>query len=455
MKNFSNADSSWNNWINVSWNTSHVWEVTSDINTIISSGDVFLIERSLQPKRRIRSYIRENWGNTPNDYRTLAEAMATCEPFILNSEHPQEYAGVSGLAESYVVNPLEIIELQRTKSREELSQLPEIPSNLSYKEKEKIVFEILLRIGYVEDKEIFQALFNLNNGNFKNYAHKMNLELEDVMNEQSYSISKYIPGINHTVIWDADIPWKYYIVSTRKEGGKTESLVLIIENWVISISSWWQENILLKSVKWIYLDLIKEYEWIRWLEKFDKKHFPIIEFQSSADNNIYSLQYHRCRDWSQVQENFELNRGLECNEIESVLFRWVTPPEWIIARTFIVYPDTFCDSSYLLDDEEWSFDKWIDPMYSELMCRKRKVSFFTVRGNEEIGDNIKIISNPKDPHLGISRFFKSDLFVSIPENQSYKLIQENSPMALPRGFPCRKISRNLRCLAINVKSLYC
>lgn len=430
---------------------------------ILDSWDQFLQERPLQPKRAIRKYFREKGWNTPHDYETLAEAMMSWEEFILNSEHPQEYDWISGLAESYRVNPREIIEFRKTMSWEELSSLPEIPYNMNSLEKKETVFEILLRIWFISEKEIFNALMRIDERNFQDYADKLWLNLEGVLLEQSFSISEYIEGINHIVIWDADIDWRYYIISTFtkiKDGNKTEYLDVIIvnENWIIFDNWWFSSQNGDKKITQIkdrrifnHNTLICEYEWIRKLLKFDAKHFPIVELHTAfEDGKTYDLQYHRCRDQSSGNKLFILDRDTEKWEIETTFFRWVTWPEWIVVSTTMYYPGSWKKVKFsLFDYEEASFDTHHDYIFTEIMSRKRSVNFKDMWYSDDKTNLLGL-----NGHIAISSFFKADLFVWIkgswleemfPDEVLSMIRKISDSTGIPYQFDIRVISDWKRC----------
>lgn len=58
-----------------------------------------------QPKREIAEYVRSQDILVPEIYDSLKTALQSGNPFIVRSEHPQDYAGASGLVSSHIVSP--------------------------------------------------------------------------------------------------------------------------------------------------------------------------------------------------------------------------------------------------------------------------------------------------------------------------------------------------------------
>lgn len=70
--------------------------------------DSFLTAPLLQPKFELAEYVAAEGFDVPPIYSSASEALevVACGEFIdARSEHPQEYAGASGLLESFSITP--------------------------------------------------------------------------------------------------------------------------------------------------------------------------------------------------------------------------------------------------------------------------------------------------------------------------------------------------------------
>lgn len=80
----------------------------------IKSADFYLNNPPRQPKREVGDYVEANGILVPRRFVNLDQALSSGKPFIVRSEHPQEYAGVSGLLHSFQVTK-EIIAKNRAE----------------------------------------------------------------------------------------------------------------------------------------------------------------------------------------------------------------------------------------------------------------------------------------------------------------------------------------------------
>ena len=65
--------------------------------------DYYLQNPPQQPKREIAEYVESQGILVPRRFANLQEARASGLPLIARSEHPQDYAGASGIVESRVI----------------------------------------------------------------------------------------------------------------------------------------------------------------------------------------------------------------------------------------------------------------------------------------------------------------------------------------------------------------
>lgn len=458
---------------------SSIW---TQVNKLLKNIDEFLEEKPLQPKRAIQEYACKNGIRTPKMFDSLEEALASGKKFIIRSEHPQEYAGVSGLSESVVYKPKVIAKYLEWKTEEELrgkviTEQELLSSRLNddsefhrgwvtwgmieWSAWRKITDAMLARIWYLPEQEILRVLSLISSYAFVSYAAKTDEDVNDVVSQQSYSFSEYIEWINHTVIKDKDIKGKYYIVSRGyyDEGWEDKSYhdMIIIQDGEV-IREWWYFR---ANKSWTISDdarkiefrgifnhnnLIEKYERVRKLPKFDSNHCPIMEFQSSFDGEEYFLQSHRGSD-IQIKESFTLDRQLEEWEVELDFFRGTTSPEWIIinAWSFYVSDNKTRNWSFPVCEEEASFDIHHDSIFSQIMARKRKVQL----GNYKNFDWEAMCLT--SGHASIAEVFKPDMYTPIPEElfnsiPFEKISDITSSMWVPYRIKLRIISDGNRCL---------
>jgi len=478
------------------------WEsVNKNINSLLESSDQFLIEKPLQPKRAIQEYVSSHGTKTPKRYNSLLEAVNSWKKFIIRSEHPQEYDGISWLSDSIVVNPDDIIKYQSEKSPTELENLPFTKEDIKSRKinwemmdaiaEHNAKKELIKRIWFLSEEKILNTLKIFDNYFFEAYAHKMNLDINNVLSEQSYTFYEYIPGINHSIIADKDTLNRYYIISNSSDltwwACTSYNDWIIIQDWKI-LNEDWSYFVWERRNKWKKLNnrrifnhdiLIQKYNEIRKLWKFDSNHCPVMEFQTPLDNSSpYFLQYHRLRDKRNIEkESFILDRDLEEGEFESPYFRWTTSPEWIIVCAWFYYEWfnlVWCtrkewrskikewnesirelekkyiqDWEFPISEEEASFDFHHDIIFQQIMSKKRLINFQTIHNNEEVfkWEIMKLC----DWHSSIAKHFKADMFVTILEKRENKLYNYDkiydlcNALRSPYRVKIRVISDGERC----------
>ena len=445
----------------------NIWEsygVQNSVESLISNKDLFLEERPMQPKRAIQEYVSQHGIRTPRRYKSLLEAVNSWKKFIIRSEHPQEYNGISWLSRSISIDTDDIIKYQSQRSTEELSQLPfseqEIESGktsdweiIDAIKEYDFQRDAIKRIWFLDEKDILDAITLFSKWLFKWYAKRMWLSVDKVLWEQSYTFYEYIPGINHSVIADKDIPNRYYIISSSSDlkwyDYSSYMDWLIIQDGKIVNEAWgyyvWDARDNSKEIQnrriFDHKALIERYNMVRNLWKFDSNHCPVMEFQTPSDNSSpYFLQYHRLRDKTcTIKDSFILDRELEQWEFESLYFRWVTPPEWLIIEAWFYYRwfnktrkdlenskwdleelrKSIQEWIYPIHEEEASFDYHYDSIFSQIMSKKRLVNFgANFDRNDPFGWEVMKLCTG---HASIATQFKSDLFITIPREIERKL----------------------------------
>lgn len=286
------------------------------------SGDFYLLNPPRQPKREIADYVESQGILVPRRFESFEEARLSGKPFIVRSEHPQDYNGVSDI-------------LGSIRSR----YIP--PSET----------EAELRQNMLAGKR------------YGDYCGLLGIEPEQFEKEASQSYWELLGGSNVTIAADSSIEGRFIVIARDDRGAGcsvVESGKTILQ-YGFSFSNQSLER------------LIETYERIRMLPHFDKRHCPAMEFQVADDSN-YFLQYHRVRNFSPV--GFQLNREPQGDEVEALFVRGATPPQGFTVDATLFYGVGFGEEvKKLPENEQASFDPsfQVARAFSEIMSRKRKL----------------------------------------------------------------------------------
>lgn len=285
-----------------------------------------------QPKRAIADYVEQNGILVPRRFGSLQEARASGLPIIARSEHPQDYAGASGILES----PLLFNEpYGNIQSEEELKQ-----KAMAEPERGKSMHKQLCGFAGYNEQRFRQ--------------------------EVSFSFWEHMNGFNRAVIADSAIEGLYHIFTSGTIGTETfASYVLMEKDKILKEFSMPQNDESQQGLS----TLVEAYEKIRHLGKFDANHCPIMEFQT-VDNKDYFLQYHRTRNFEPA--SFVLEREPVEDEIELPFVRGATPPEGVRYKV-VVYNGGALDWNFNPEDADGSWDLHYCHAFSESMVRNRKI----------------------------------------------------------------------------------
>lgn len=237
-----------------------------------------------QPKRTIADYVEQQGILVPRRFGSLKEARSAGVPIIARTEHRQDYMGVSGLLGS--------------------------PSFLKIDEQ-------------LTESGIKQKVFQDYRDHINGYCKEFNIDKESLMTEVSFSFWEQIGGYNRTIIADSAVLGRYHVTTFSKT--PPIRIYSIVES---------QGNVQhfgdpLPSDADNFFELVKLYEQVRNLDRFDPNHCPILEIQT-VDTKNYFLQYHRTRDFSPA--NFSLDRTAEADETIAIFTRGATPQEGVTAK---------------------------------------------------------------------------------------------------------------------------
>ncbi len=281
--------------------------------------DHFLAYPPLQPKREIGEYVESKGILVPRRFDNLAAALNSDKPFLLRSEHPQDYAGSSGLGRSIFIRP------EDCPGNRLYEPLPtNIDQICTYSTAQLI--RTITEITSLPQETFERRLFDLDKNDIATHCKITGMDQPEFEGDSSFSYWEGLGGINRAIVADNTIEDRYHIftyVHAPRWG------IMYLENYgyqVIDdgkiIYQGGSNSFSPEAIK-DFVALIEFYETVRNLDQFDPNHCPIIETQTVADQ-FYFLQYHRTRDKNPV--TFTLDRDLQEGEIPALFVRGATPP---------------------------------------------------------------------------------------------------------------------------------
>lgn len=373
--------------------------------------DCFLENPPKQPKKEIADYVEQNGILVPKRFANLQEALKFVEDgweVIIRSEHPDEYNGISGLLESYILNK-RIIEEWKVCCKEngKIIDKKKLGNEIGQMKRAQIIQQIFWQVFDFNQEEFEEYLKLLSKIWYTEYSRLMGINQEEFENNISYSYWEKKKWYNRSIIADSSIKWRYHIFTS--DATLHHDNYMIVDNWKIIQNLPQDLNYNLQNK---VNDVINFYEKIRHLNRFDSTHCPIIEFQTDDFLENYFLQYHRTRQ-EELTTGFTLDRPLEEWEIEANFVRWATLKEWIIVNTAMYFS---WNDYKVLKNEEWAFDYHYNNIFSEIMTRRREINFLE---NDAINISRKVWS-----HLVKSELFNSKITISISDCEMLKLLYD-------------------------------
>lgn len=389
-------------------------QATSVEGLLPQTPDYYIQNPPRLPKKEIAEYLRSQGILVPEIYDSLNTALQSGGPFIVRSEHPQDYAGASGLIPSHVVSPdsiqqaREILQMhagttQRVKHGYANYYAIVNAGNLSQTE-----FEGYLKQDVIDSRSI---------RSFVEYQDST----EDIfLSEISYSYWQYIDGYNRTVIADTAIRGRYHIFTSKEHDAKpyfSFDYIVVEDGQVVERQAYAESSIPDEIVNG-YPQLIEMYEKIRSLDRFSQEHCPIMEMQSTLDGEHYFLQTHRGQD--ERLATFAVEGIAGPDEIEATFVRGATLDQG--EEVEVTLWNTHWEIPEAIVDEVAGFNYERGRDFEEIMTRRRRMQF--IRGSKAV-----IMQDAADQHQPRSLVFKPGITVGI-SNEDYKTILES----LPQGY---------------------
>ncbi len=366
--------------------------------------DIFLQEPDRlkgKPKNTIADLVEARGISVPQRYASLDDALASGRPIIARSEHPVEYAGPSGLFESFILTEENINHARQWFS--ERGTEPSVDNITKLKKDDQSSYAyiqaILAQVGERTTPTILAQMTDIQKHLYfpKSFADLTGTDMNQLLSGLSFSFWENLGGLNRVIVADSAIKGRYHLFSTGKVDGRFFHNYSIHDNGKVLIDK-------IVPLTQEMLDdvpkVIAFYEEVRQMDSFDQNHCPIVEFQT-VEGKHYFLQYHRTREFRDA--GFFLEREPLDGEVKADFVRGATPSEGLTVNTAFYYRD------FVLADEEASFDIHYNLGFTELMARRRMVQFFS-------GDVEKLaLHSACKLHLQKSKVFKPELFVAVDD----------------------------------------
>lgn len=381
----------------------------------ITARDRFLTHPLAQPKLGIAAHIEKTCPGikVPRRFSSYAEGLNECGTIFLRSEHPQEYAGVSGLFESFAFSQEDI-----TRWRAEHSIDP------SSKDVDFSVYEnnqnnmlqalptlekILAHIGLVPDEDIVLWLRRFFRHKAEAYGEELGTKEtpDEILEQLSFSAWEYIEGLNGSIVADTGVPGRYHIfLHGERNGNRFVTHTIVERGTVIKSEPHDIANVTTDAISTqSFIDL---YEQVRHAPGFDQTHSPIVEFQYTDNGDIYFLQYHRAQDKIVFREPFTLGRAPEEGEIEASFVRGATDPEGV--EIHVEVRDRWLYRGHNQQTtRDGAYGAGLDIAFSDSMSRLRTANLREMRTPKNFSVNLA------DGHNRKSLVFKPEVFIGLPE----------------------------------------
>lgn len=357
--------------------------------------DYFLAYPPLQPKQQIADFVASKGILVPPRFDTLADALTSNKSFIVRSEHPQDYAGSSGVLNSVFIRPQDCLGNDAYEP---------LPSNLNryYTYRTVDMMRVVDEIDFLPQQEFEAKLTNLSSDEVALHCRLTGMDVAEFSKDISYSYWEGLGGTNHAMVVDNTVEGRYHLF-TDVYGPERGVMFLeshgyqVFENGQV-VHRGGSKKFQPEKVSPI-VALIEFYESIRSLDKFDTNHCPVIEFQS-VDDKLFFLQYHRTQD--RRPTNFTLTRDLMDGEIPALFVRGATPPEGLELQLAIHYSTNQPDKR-MPSGIDWNSN----PVFTEALIRQRRLQLLAFH-------NLRHLLTADPGHLQRSQLFKPEVSMVIP-----------------------------------------
>lgn len=384
------------------------------MSTVDRKGDFYLTNPSRQPKKDIADYVESQGILVPRRFNNLMSAVMSGVPFMARSEHPQDYAGASGLALSLFINPEELKNPQPLPTESDWQGLNKTGG--FYYSRFGDLAKSLATNAAIMSQDQFEAgvtalsrrgSFGING--IDAYCGFRGEDSNSFIQDMSYSYWEGLGGVNTAIFADNVVPNRYHLFSTvteNKDGFMYEkgSGYHVIENGDIIAGPQRDNTGVTKSTD----SLINLYESVRKLDRFDPNHCPVVEAQM-LDGQPYFLQYMRGQDFSPAIHAIDRPRGAD--EVETVLVRGATPPNGLDVQLNVRYIPSDLETL-----EEAGTEMNQNPVFLEAVAPGRRLHIVRVKRPNYLYAG--------GGHLAKSGLIKPEVSAVLDDESTKKLIGE-------------------------------
>lgn len=379
----------------------------------LSENDFFIDNPPQQPKAEIANYVESQGFLVPKRFETLNAALSSGRPFIIRAEHPQDYAGASGIVDSWVItDELRNIAFDALHSENSNQFYPQLHVNNA----RKLHQSTLVNIHNLPQQDVEKNIIKYSNTSIKEFCRLRNINQDFFESNISFSYWELVDGNLLKIIADSTIPKRFHVFLSPQEGYSASAAYYMYDSEKERLFFGGQK--LRTSIP----NFLERYKSISSLPKFSKAHTSVMEM-TEKDGKIYFLQYLKSRPFS--FSNFVLdNQQILKGGIEADWVRGATPSEGVICNTKFWYPNEAIDLS--LSKEDSSFDFHHNFIFAELMTEMRKVQFVM---HTSLAMMPQYVSVRK--HLPVSKLFKPPVSVYLSRPTLEKLVPELKDRNLP------------------------
>ncbi|HVO86802.1 MAG TPA: hypothetical protein VMT23_03755 [Candidatus Binatia bacterium] len=352
-----------------------------------------------QPKKEIADYVESEGFLVPRRLSDLDEVMWHTNrgyTVMVRSEHPEEYAGPSGLFETHTTYP--------TKERRA------DPAN-------SIIMD-----PFISETAKLKRLKDLARESFRvtHYADLTNQSLDEFVDKLSFSYWEAIRGTNLAVVADDAVAGRYHVLVSSIGGFSRyyyEGMVVNEGGETLMTSG--ESKLGPEAVK----KIIGQYEAIRNLPRFNADNCPLMEMQLDNQDRLWFLQYHQVRKFNAPSgpldpSDFDAAEGWQQAEFAR---GQIEPSTLKTSLWYPDYPDLYGLPGSIVEtlpeSDEAAISAQIVAPLSEILSRRRK-AFVHRNGFGRLYDDMAA------HHFDRSKWFKPQASLALNRDQGDALIPD-------------------------------
>ncbi len=284
--------------------------------------DYFDRYRPRRPKYEIGLYVAEQGFPVPL-IRNMEEWQAAFRNgmAMLRSEMPQDYDGYSGLLDSRVISPRNILG----------NIVGGLLDNSGLSFKQALAEQLYKGLETLEfDPVTYMRTFVWSSERLTVEAARLGIELDFYTGHENVSTWRYVAGTNIRVFRDPSVDGRYHLGFTG-ERNFGQGVIIDTADYQTTIMPYNGKNeVDIERV-------IQFYEDIRTLPRFDARQAPLIEMQYGDDGELYFLQYLKTGHLIDPRKPFEISQTQD--SVVALEARGVTPETGLDMKIYICPPE--------------------------------------------------------------------------------------------------------------------